>query len=66
MIDPKRKAWIDSASYEELLNKWRFAPIGDAFFHGETGRYYAEVMAERRAAHPDPVAASKRVGWDKP
>ena len=63
-MDPKAKQWIDNASYETLLSKWRFAPIGDPMFQGESGQYYAKVMNEKRA-RTDHVAASKAVGWDK-
>ena len=57
-------AWIDQASYEDLLRKWRFAPAGDPFFKDEVGRHYKAVMAQRRnevgpKAH---VAASKAIG----
>lgn len=65
MIDPKIKQWIDDASYEELLRKWRFAPAGDPYFQGETGTYYSNVMAQKRM-NVDHVAASKRIGWDSP
>lgn len=30
--------WIDNASYEDLLRKWRFAPGGDPFFVDEIGK----------------------------
>lgn len=58
------KKWIDEASYDQLLDHWRYAPAGDRFFVGDTGTYYKEIMAKRRtevgnAAH---VAASKRLG----
>ena len=60
------RAWIDQASYVDLLRKWRFAPVGSPFFQGELGRYYAERMAEKRAAAGDAehVRASKAIGWD--
>lgn len=58
------KRWIDNATYEQLLAKWRFAPIGDSMFQGETGDYYAKVMAEKRKT-ADHVQASKTVGWDQ-
>jgi len=59
------KKWIDAASYEALLSRWRFAPAGDSIFQGETGKYYQKVMAEKKqqvggAGH---VAASKAIGW---
>ena len=60
----EEKHWIDNASYEDLLRKWRFAPCSDAFFQGETGKYMAKAMTEKRIADPDgAVAASKRIGW---
>lgn len=67
MIDPKNKEWIDNATYETLLSKWRFAPVGDPLFMGETGEYYGNIMAKKKkeigqAGH---VAASKNIGWEK-
>lgn len=61
----EQKEWIDNASYEALLHKWRFAPIGDMTFQGEDGDYYAKVMFEKKDAldHTEQVAVSKRVGW---
>ena len=61
----QQKAWIDNATYEQLLGKWRMAPAGDPMFQGDTGDYYSKVMAQKRedvgpAAH---VAASKSIGW---
>lgn len=64
MTDAARIAWIDQASIEELLRKWRFAPAGDGFFYREVGRHFAAVLKERREADPNAyVEASKRVGW---
>lgn len=51
-MDEKMKQWIDEASYEQLLSKWHSAPIGDPFFLGETGRYYCQVMKQRRETDP--------------
>lgn len=58
-------AWIDNASYEELLRKWRYAPAGDPMFQGETGQYYSEVMAKKRdeVGNAEHVRASKSIGW---
>ena len=65
MSEDEMKAWIDGASYESLLGRWRFAPIGSPWFQGEIGKYYSEAMAKKRAEipHSEQVAASKRVGW---
>ena len=60
------KEWIDQQGYETLLRWWRFAPPGDPAFAGETGRYYAKVMRERRQEEDDAGEASKRIGWDPP
>ena len=64
MSDAEKK-WIDESSYEGLLYRWRFAPVGDPMFQGYTGEYYKKVMHEKREAC-DHVAASKAVGWEKP
>ena len=63
-LTPENKAYIDSLSYEGLLERWRFAPIGDPWFQGATGTYWDKVMREKRAAGADHVGASKRIGWD--
>lgn len=65
-LTPERKAHIDSLSYEGLLRHWRFAPVGDPWFQGETGEYWGQRMAELRKADPaEHVAASKRIGWGR-
>lgn len=66
-MTPEQKSWIDGASYEDLLRKWRFVAPGDPFFQGDTGEYYQEMLVAKRsqignAAH---VAASKRIGWER-
>lgn len=65
MIPKKMKDWIDKASYEELLTKWRFAPSGSPWFQGEVGKYFEEVMSKKRAEVGDAAAvqASKNIGW---
>ena len=44
----EQKTWIDNASYEELLRKWRFGPAGDPIFEGDTGKHYGEIIAKRK------------------
>lgn len=61
-MTPDQKRWIDSASYEQLLEKWRFAPVGDPMFQGDTGDYYSDVMSQKRSSC-DHVQASKNIGW---
>lgn len=43
-LTPELKAEIDAKSYLELLRGWRFSPIGDAMFYGESGEYWGERM----------------------
>ena len=60
----KEKAWIDLASYEQLLSRWRFAPAGDPYFSGETGKYFSKMMQQRKEENPaGAVEASKRIEW---
>jgi len=67
--DPKlieQKKWIETASYKQLLAKYRFAPIGDPFFCESTGDHFQKIMRIRRQMVGDEghVAASKALGWD--
>lgn len=66
-MTPEQKKWVDNASYEELLHKWRFTDLSEEYFQGELGGYFARVMATRRDAMTvrEKVGASKRVGWDR-
>ena len=59
--------WINNASYQELLQKWRFAPSGSEWFQGEIGAYYSKVMfAKRDQVGPaEATRASKNIGWEK-
>jgi hypothetical protein len=65
VIDASTKHWIDHASYEELLERWRNAPVGSPWFRGEVGQYYKEVMGKRReeVGNAEQVRASKSIGW---
>ena len=60
-LTEENKKSIDSLSYEGLLSKWRFAPVGDLWFQGETGEYWGKRMAELRGS-VDHVAISKSIG----
>ena len=62
-LTDENKKHIDSLSYESLLSHWRFAPVGDVWFQGETGQYWGERMKELRSSDPGGhVAASKSIG----
>jgi hypothetical protein len=62
------RAWIDGATYKQLLRRWRFGKAGDPAFQGEIGKHYAAVMAKRKAeTGPEAaVRASKDIGWERP
>jgi hypothetical protein len=65
-LTEKNKAYIDSLSAERLLSRWRFAPIGDPWLQGETGKYWGNRLRRLRESSPEKLtAASKRIGWDK-
>ena len=67
MTETEQKRWIDNASYEQLLFKWRFAPDGYKLFAGEMGLYFKEKMQEKKAelSHEEQVQASKNIGWTR-
>lgn len=65
-MDEVTKAKIDAMTYQQLLEKWRFAPLGDPMFQGESGHYFEQRMKEKRSEVGDAghIAASKAIGWD--
>ena len=65
MTTQDMKDWIDKASYQELLSKWRFAPVGSPWFQGEIGDYYSKIMFKKRdeVGNDEAVQASKNIGW---
>jgi hypothetical protein len=67
-LTPQNKAHIDSLSYQGLLSRWRFAPVGDPWFQGEAGKYWGERMKELRekpGGNAKHASASKTIGWRK-
>lgn len=67
MNNRNTKEWIDNATYEELLRRWRFTTSSEnSIFQGELGTYYGKVMQEKKNALPagESVAVSKKIGWD--
>jgi len=67
-LTTENKKHIDSLSYEQLLSKWRFAPLGDVWFQDETGKYWGDRMNELRnqtGGNERHVAASKSIGWER-
>ena len=65
MTETELKKWIDEASYEDLLRKWRNAPAGDKFFFGDMGVYFEDAMKSKRAEVGDAehTRASRSIGW---
>jgi hypothetical protein len=64
-LTPELKKQIDDMSYEDMLRRQRFDPIGSPLFQGESGEYFIRTWANKRAALPDGTHAqtSKRLGW---
>ncbi len=64
-MDAEAKKRIDDMGYESMLSLWRGAPSGHPMFQGETGDYFAKVMAEKRArvGPAEHTRASKSIGW---
>lgn len=64
-MKPEDKEWIDNASLEQLVRRWRFALAGDPMFEGETGDYFTQVLIAKKHKSPEAfTAASVQVGWD--
>lgn len=67
-LTEENKAHIDNLSYIELLRKWRFAPVGDPWFQGETGKYWGKRMTTLRSVPGGDMMhtkASKAIGWGR-
>ncbi len=67
MTKEERKKWIDNASYEDLLRRWRFASAGSPWFQGEIGIYFEKIMMKKKkeVGHAAAVRASKTIGWEE-
>ncbi|MGD9697493.1 hypothetical protein [Acinetobacter sp.] len=65
MITEETKKRIDDMDYETMLSLWRFSPAGHPMFQGETGDYFAKVMAKKREqiGNDEHARTSKRIGW---
>ena len=60
----RMKEWVDKASYEELIEKWNKAKIGDPYFQGEMGDYYELALIKGKAGMSGHAVAqaNKRFG----
>ena len=64
MVNKALADWISTASYEQLLHKQRFAPLGDPIFcDPDLYMLFQERMKATYTTQEDHVAASKRIGW---
>jgi hypothetical protein len=59
------RARIDSMDYEALFRAWRYSPIGDPLFEGESFDYVVERMEALEVAGEDRVSVSKFIGWER-
>lgn len=58
------KEKLDAMTIRDLLYIYRFAPIGDLLFEGDSAIYFKSLLQKLRDA--DPVGytkASKSIGW---
>lgn len=56
--------WIQNATTEELLQKWRFDASPSPWFEGYVGGVFRDEVAKRRKDDPAGWSkASKLVGW---
>jgi hypothetical protein len=65
-VPPKFKQWIDNSTYEEMLARFRFSPMGDPIMMGESGNYFTLVFMRKHneLTEDERVQISHRVGWD--
>ena len=59
-LTPDLKAVIDAKSHYELLSRWRFAPVGDEMFQGDSGVYWGLRMDEKKAEDPGQAVANSK------
>ena len=66
MTEEQMIAWIDSASAEQVIRKFRFAGAGDPFFQGIVGWHFGKRMFALHNADPAEWSrVSFRVGWNR-
>ena len=65
-LTEERKKYIDSLGHGALLSRWRFAPVGDPWFQGETGDYWVERLSKSVNENPGRhTSESKSIGWSE-
>lgn len=67
MTDEEMLDIIDNMDYFSLLRRWRFSKVGDPFFQGDVGKYYAKRLNRIREVIGEEEAAriSKLIGWEE-
>lgn len=60
-LTPKLRAHIDSLSPTDLMRKWRFSPVGDPLFQGESGDYISKRISQ--ISEEDKIKISRAIGW---
>lgn len=65
MTNEERIEWIQNASFEDLLYKWRFEPPGSPWFAGEVGNYFTKVIGLKKeeVSLEEWARVSKQIGW---
>lgn len=64
MNTAERFEWIHKATLYQLLEKWRFEPVGSPWFEGEVGTVFSARLTELRNRSPEQwTAVSKQLGW---
>lgn len=64
MTTEEMLAWIEQASYEDLLRKWRFEPTGSPWFvDDEISTPFIKRMEKLKAEGANHTQASKNIGW---
>lgn len=64
--DDQRRAWIDGASYKELLTKWRHETVPSPWFTGSLGVYFhhALINARDKIGAEEAARISKEIGFE--
>lgn len=64
-LNKEIKDKIDNLDYQAMLSKWRFSPVGDSMFEGESGEYFENRMNElkKQLSDNEVFTISKRIGW---
>ena len=59
-MTPEQKKEIDGMTQYQLCSRWRFAPVGDPLFQGDTGDYFTKRVREKGGMTSE---ISKSLGW---